>query len=137
MRNSHPCPCAGHFSQALSEHRAKSSRGRRRYARRLVAAGVVLVRNQDQARAGGSGLGAGRLTEGAQDAENCDIGGENAEADGGDDGEAEDDRHQKRNHGLKILLNLSNEAGHSESFAVQSESFKSSVFNLTCVDAPR
>jgi len=93
MRNSHSCPYAGHISQALSEHRAKSSRGRRRYARRLIAAGVILVRDQHEAWTRRSRFGAGRLTERAQDSENCDVGGQDAEADGGDYGEAEDDRH--------------------------------------------
>ena len=59
----------------------------------LVAAGVILVRDEYEARAGWSRVGAGRLTERAQDAENCDVSGQDAEADGGDYGEAEDDRH--------------------------------------------
>lgn len=52
-----------------------------------------LVRDQHQARAGRSRFRAGRLTECAQDAENCDVSGEDPEADGGENSEAEDDGH--------------------------------------------
>ncbi len=72
-----------------------------------VAAGVGLVRDEYQTWACRSRFGAGRLTESGQDPENCNVGGQDADADGGDDGKAEDDRHQKRNHGLKILLDVS------------------------------
>ena len=44
----------------------------------LVAAGVGLGRHQDQARAGWSGFGLCGMAERAQDAEDCDVGGEDA-----------------------------------------------------------
>jgi hypothetical protein len=65
----------------------------------LVAAGVGLGGNQDKARTGWGWLRLCRMAERAQDAENCDVGGEDAEADGGDHGEAENEGHQERNHG--------------------------------------
>jgi hypothetical protein len=40
------------------------------------------------------------LAECAQDAEDCDVSGENAKSDGSDDGEAEDKGHQVRDHDL-------------------------------------
>jgi len=73
----------------------------------LIAAGVVLRRHQNQARAGRDWLGSRGLPEGAQDAEDCDISGENSEADGSDYGQAEDDRHKKRNHGLNPSIFMS------------------------------
>ena len=41
------------------------------------------------------------MAECAQDTEDCDVGCENSQAERGDDGEAEDDGHQERNHGRK------------------------------------
>jgi hypothetical protein len=69
----------------------------------LVAAGVALVGHKNELRAGRNGLRARRLAECAQDAKNCNVGGENAEANGGDHGKAENKRHQERNHSLNIL----------------------------------
>ena len=45
------------------------------------------------------------MGECAQDAEDHDLGGEDAEADGGDHGKAKDKRHQERNHGCKSFGN--------------------------------
>ena len=59
----------------------------------LVAAGVVLGRDQHQARTAGCRLSALRLAECTQDAEDCDVRGQDAEADGGDHGNTEDERH--------------------------------------------
>src|SRR6266481_5908996 len=87
-------------------------RGGRPYIR-LVAAGVVFRGHQREARMGFCWLGLGWMAERAQDPKYGDVGGEDAEADGGDHGEAEDNGHQERNHGLKILLIMSAKAGHS------------------------
>ena len=80
----------------------RSTDSRRRLSlHELVAAGVVLGWYQHQASAGFSRLGLGWMAERAQDPKYCNVGGEDAEADGGDHGEAEDKGHQERNHGLK------------------------------------
>src|SRR5581483_1520911 len=106
-----------------------SSRGR---AMRLVSAGVALICDQHQASAGRCWFGSCWLAERAEYSKNCDVGGKDPEADGGDYGEAEDDRHQKRNHGRKVLLfNLLNCSLPSCSVV------RCGVFNLACVDAPR
>ena len=42
-----------------------------------------------------------RTRECAQDAQDRDVGGEDAETDGSNHGEAEDERHQERNHGCR------------------------------------
>jgi len=73
----------------------------------LIAADVVLGRDEHQARAGWNRFGACGLAEGAQDSEDCDVGGQDSEADGGDNGEAEENGHQKRDHGLKVLFRKS------------------------------
>ena len=86
----------------------------------LVAAGVVLRWYQDQAWASRNRLGLSRVAERAQDAEYCDVGGKHAEADGSNHGEAEDKGHQERNHGVKILVVLSAEAGHFVSVSLSS-----------------
>ena len=92
----------------------------------LVAADVVVVRDQHQAWAGRNGFGAGWLSERAQDPENCDVCGEDAEADGGEYSEAEDDRHKKRDHGRKVLVfNLFELA---TSVSLQSFSPESSIY---------
>jgi hypothetical protein len=52
------------------------------------------------------------MAERAQDPEHCDVGGEDAEAEGSDHGEAEDKGHQQGNHGLKSFWVMSAEAGH-------------------------
>jgi hypothetical protein len=41
----------------------------------------------------------------AQDAQDCDIGREDTEADTSDHGDAQDEGHQKRNHGFKSFGN--------------------------------
>jgi len=43
------------------------------------------------------------MAECTQDSKDCDVGGEYAEADGCDHGEAQDNGHQEGNHGLKSL----------------------------------
>ena len=98
----------------------------------LVAAGVALVCHQHQTWPGRSGFRTAWLSEGADNSEHCDVGGDNAEADGGDYGEAEDDRHQERDHGRKILVFNFFELAPSVSRVVQA-----GVFNFACVDAPR
>ena len=69
----------------------------------LVAAGVVLRGHQHKTWASRNRFGLRRMAECAQDAEYCDVSGEDAEADGSDHGEAEDNGHQEGNHGLKSL----------------------------------
>ena len=59
----------------------------------LVAAGVMLRGNQDQARAARFGLMLRLGAERVQDADNGGISREYAEANGRDDGEGEDDGH--------------------------------------------
>jgi hypothetical protein len=88
--------------------------------RELVAAGVGLRGHQHQAGARRNRLGLRGMAECAQDAEYCDVGGKHAEADGSDHGEAEDNGHQEGNHGFKILVVLSAEAGHSVSVNLNS-----------------
>jgi hypothetical protein len=86
----------------------------------LVAAGVVLRRQQHQAGASRSRLGLRRMAERAQDPEYCNVSGEDAEADGCDHGEAEDEGHQERNHSLKSFWVKSAEAGHFVSVSLNS-----------------
>jgi hypothetical protein len=69
----------------------------------LVAAGVGLGGHQHKAWASRGRFGLRWMAERAQDAEDCDVSGEYAEADGRDHGEAEDNGHQEGNHGLKSL----------------------------------
>jgi hypothetical protein len=71
--------------------------------RNLVAAGVVLRRDQDQART--ARLRLGIAAEGIQDADDRDIRGQNAQANGREDGDEEEDRHNKRDHGSTNLRN--------------------------------
>ena len=71
----------------------------------LVAAGVVLRRNQDQARPARFSLLLRPVAECPQNADDGGIGGENAEAHGCDDGEEEDDGHQVRDHDRPTLEN--------------------------------
>jgi hypothetical protein len=59
---------------------------------------VVLGRDQDQPRASRGRLRLWRAAEGCKDAKNGNVGGENAKSNGSDDGEAENDGHQDRNH---------------------------------------
>lgn len=92
---------------------------------------MVLRGDKYQARTGRDWLGSRRPPERAQDAEHCDVGGENAEADGSKYGEAEDYRHQKRDHGSKSLK-YAFKAGH---FRV-AKSLRQRL-QSTCVDAPR
>jgi hypothetical protein len=86
----------------------------------LVAAGVVLGGHQHKAGARRSRLGLRWMSERAQDAEHCDVSSQDAEADGSNHGEAEDNGHQEGNHGFKILVVLSAEAGHFVSVSLNS-----------------
>ena len=58
-------------------------------------------------------LGLGWTAERAQDPKYCNVGGEDADADGGDHGEAEDKGHQERSHVVKSFWVMSAKAGHS------------------------
>ena len=76
----------------------------------LVAAGVVLRGDQDQSWATRFRLRV--AAEGVQDADDRDIRGENADADGRDYGDEEEDGHNERDHGrptleIQSLLRLS------------------------------
>ena len=76
----------------------------------LVAAGVVLRGDQDQARTARFRLRV--AAERVQDADDRDIRGENAEANGCDDGDEEENGHYERDHGrptleIQSLLRLS------------------------------
>ena len=68
---------------------------------KLVAAGLVLRRYQDQARAGRLRLRV--AAKGVQDADDCSVRGENAQANGRDDCQEEDDGHNKRDHDRPTL----------------------------------
>jgi len=68
----------------------------------LVAASVVLPGDQSQSRAD-SPVRPGSAAEQGKHAEDQRIGAENAQAERGEDGNAENDRHEKRNHDLGIL----------------------------------
>jgi len=78
----------------------------------LVAAGVVLRWDQDQPWARRNRLRPRWLAESAQDAEDRDVSCENAKAKRSDNSEAEDDRHQERNHGRKSFRVTSAEADY-------------------------
>lgn len=75
------------------ERRSTDSRGGCPQIKNLVAAGVVLRGDQDQARAARFRLGV--AAERVQDADDRDIRGENAQANGRDDGDEEEDGHNK------------------------------------------
>ena len=68
----------------------------------LVAAGLMLRGDQDEAP--GSRFRPGGRTEGAQDADNGDVGGEDAEAHGCEDCKEDSERHEDRDHDREILL---------------------------------
>jgi hypothetical protein len=78
----------------------------RRPALCSVAAGVMLRRDQQQPWAGRSWFRLRRAAEGRQDGENRDIRRDNADSKRSDDGYAENDRHEERNHGQPILSNV-------------------------------
>lgn len=65
---------------------------------RLVAAGVVLRGDQDQAGPGRNRLRPGRSSKGEQDSGDGEVGGEDAESDRGDYGEEEDQGHEEYGH---------------------------------------
>jgi len=71
----------------------------------LVAAGVVLRGDQDQARTARFRLLLGLAAERVQDADNGGICGENAQANGCDDGGEEEDGHYERDHDRPTLEN--------------------------------
>lgn len=74
------------------------------FMRFLVAAGVGLRGNQDQARAAGGGFGLSPAAEHRQNSKDRRICGEDANAYRGKDCEAENDGHHERNHDLEVLL---------------------------------
>ena len=71
----------------------------------LVAAGVVLRGDQDQARAARFRLLLGLAAERVQDADDGGVSGENAQANGCDDGGEEEDGHYERDHDRPALEN--------------------------------
>ena len=85
------------------ELRSTDSRRRLSPHPNLVPAGVVLRGDQDQARAGRLRLRV--AAERVQDADDRDIGGQDAEANGRDDGDEEEDGHNERDHGSTNLRN--------------------------------
>src|ERR1019366_549616 len=83
--------------------RSTDSRRRLSPHKNLVAAGVVLRGNQDQTRAARFRL---RVpAERVQNADDRDIRGENAQANGRDDGDEEEDGDNERDHGSTNLRN--------------------------------
>lgn len=80
------------------------SRGGRPYMN-LVAAGVVLRGYQHQARPARLRLLLRCAAECVQDADDSGVCGENAEANGCDDGGEEEDGHYERDHDLPTLVN--------------------------------
>jgi hypothetical protein len=97
------------FENGVELHSTDSRR--RLSPQELVAAGVVLRGYQHKASTSRNWLRLRWMAERAQDTEHGDVGGEDAEADGGDHGEAEDKGHQERNHGRKSFWVMS-EASH-------------------------
>ena len=83
------------------ELRSTDSRRRLSPHTNLIAAGVVLGRDQDQAWAGRFRLRV--AAERVQDADDRDIGGQNTQANGRDDGDEEEDGHNERDHGSTNL----------------------------------
>jgi hypothetical protein len=69
-----------------------------RLTRHLVAAGVVLVRHQNQPRRSFRGPLFGRSAASLQDADNRGVGRDNTNPDRSYHGKAENQRHEKRNH---------------------------------------
>jgi hypothetical protein len=68
----------------------------------LVAAGRMLCGNQDEA-PGGRFRSGGR-TEGVQDADDGNVGGQDSESNGCNDCEEDSERHEERDHDREILL---------------------------------
>jgi len=73
-------------------------------AKGSVAAGVILSRNQDQARAGRFGLRS--AAECVQDGDDGGVRGENAEPNRDYDCEEDDDGHEKRDHDQPTLKRI-------------------------------
>ena len=73
---------------------------------KLVAAGVMLRGNQDQTRAARFRVLLRCAAERVQDADDRGIRGENAQADGCDDGGEEEDGHYERDQDQPTLVNL-------------------------------
>jgi hypothetical protein len=71
----------------------------------LVATDVVLVGDKRQVRVIGRRFRRSGMGKSAQDAQDCDVGREDTEADTSDHGDAQDEWHQKRNHGFKSFGN--------------------------------
>jgi hypothetical protein len=77
------------------------------FAASLVAAGVVLRRDQDQTRPAGFSLMLRLGPERVQDADDCGICRENAQAHRCDDSGEEEDRHNQRDHVQPTFKNQS------------------------------
>ena len=86
-------PQCGRNRWMLNVRNMEQSRTAEGTERNLVAAGVVLRGHQHQARANRRRFRALRLAERTEDAEDCNIGGEDTEADGSDHSGTEDERH--------------------------------------------
>ena len=99
----------------------------------VAAAGVMLGRDQRQPGAGRSRFGLRGTAEGRQHAENRDICGEYADSNRSDDGYADNDGHQERNHDPPIPGNVVFCPGRG--WALRPSAAR--ILNLTCVDAPR
>ena len=99
----------------------------------VAAAGVMLGRDQRQPGAGRSRFRLRGTAEGRQDAENRDICGEYADSNRSDDGYADNDGHQERNHDPPIPGNVVFCPGRG--WALRPSAAR--ILNLTCVDAPR
>ena len=67
----------------------------------LVATDLVLVGDQRQVRVVRGGFRRNGMGKCAQNAQDGDVGGEDAEPDASKHGETQDEGHQKRNHGCK------------------------------------
>lgn len=78
-----PAAMSGALSSRREEMLITLRKGAREFlpAATLVAAGVILCGDEHQTRARRNGVWAGGLAERADDTENCDVSGENTEAD--------------------------------------------------------
>ena len=86
----------------------------------LVSAGLVLRGHEEQARSCSRGLCRRRRTARLQDSDDCGISRDNANSDRGDYRNAENQRHEKRNHGQPPCPNRSNIRNDNNSDAAAS-----------------
>jgi hypothetical protein len=82
--------------------------------RPLIPAGVVLRRHKNEPRAPLRGTMLRRAAAHFKNAKDCQISRQHADADRGGYGNAENQRHEKRNHDQSPLLNCDNQMPHAQ-----------------------